>query len=87
MFDKTKMIKIKNSKLQKKSKLSKEEYVESYIYDNNEKYIVHVGIDDYGQSYFLRYTLGDKDYEIGCGTYNFNYIFDIEYIFEKIFKV
>lgn len=87
MFDKTKMTKVKSERFQKMSKMTVDEYVESYVYDNDENYVVHVGVDDYGQCYFLHYSIKDKDYEIGCGTYNIDYISEIEYVFKHDFKV
>ena len=87
MFQKEKITKIKDDKFYKMSGIPKDEYVESYIYDNDVTKVVHVGIDDYGQSYYIKWTINDKNYEIGCGTYNSDYMPEIEYVFEEKFKV
>ena len=46
MFQKEKIAKIKDDKFYKMSGIPKDEYAESYIYDNDVTKVVHVGIDD-----------------------------------------
>ena len=37
--------------------------------------MVNVGIDDYGQQYFIEYVNDDGELiEVGCGSYNFGYL-------------
>ena len=61
-----------------------EEYVKSFIIDGRE---IKLGIDDYGQCYFIEWVDEDGNtQEMGLGTYNFNYMEDIYYMFDKRYK-
>ena len=51
--------------------MKKEEYIETIVVN---KKMVNVGMDDYGQCYFLEWVDDEGNLqETGCGTYNLNY--------------
>ena len=60
--------------------MRREDYVETVIYNGQ---MINVGIDDYGQCYYLEFV--DKNTgkltEVGCGTYNSDYMGEIEWLF------
>lgn len=58
--------------------MKKEEYVTTVVYNGH---LINVGIDDYGQQYFLEYLKDGKLEEVGCGAYNSEYMQEIEYLF------
>lgn len=60
--------------------VKKDEYTKSYKYENN---VIHVGMDDYGQSYFLVFEYKGEVKELGCGTYC-DYWDALEYVFEEM---
>ena len=43
--------------------------------------MINVGLDDYGQQYFLEYVEDGVLKEAGCGAYNEHYMEEIEYLF------
>ena len=59
--------------------MKREEFVESGVYNGH---MYNVGLDDYGQQYFIEY-MDEKGNltEEGCGAYNTNYISKIEFLF------
>lgn len=57
--------------------MRKEDYLETKVINGQ---MVNIGMDDYGQCYYFEYI--DKNgqlKEMSCGTYNFDYIEEIEY--------
>lgn len=55
------------------------EFIKTITYGGQ---VINVGLDDYGQSYFLEWIDGDeKAHTIGCGTYNTDYMYTIEGLF------
>lgn len=51
--------------------MKREEYVKTIVVYGK---IVNVGMDDYGQQYFIEYLNDNGEItEIGCGAYNDNY--------------
>lgn len=51
--------------------MKQEEYVKTIVVYGK---MVNVGMDDYGQQYFLEYIDEDGNLaEVGCGAYNTNY--------------
>ena len=61
--------------------MRKEEYKGSITTLNNIK--VDVGIDDYGQQYFIEFEKDRKIEEIGLGTYNIWFMNDLLYLVDK----
>lgn len=60
----------KKSKRKIKSDPDYNDYVKSFIYRDVE---VDVFCDDYGQCYYVKFTINERLHEMSCGTYNFNY--------------
>lgn len=55
------------------------EFVKTVTYGGQ---VINVGLDDYGQSYFLEWIDEDgKAHIIGCGTYTTDYMYVIESLF------
>ena len=51
--------------------MKQEEYVKTIVVYGK---MVNIGMDDYGQQYFIEYLNDDGEItEIGCGAYNDNY--------------
>ena len=59
--------------------MTEEEYVETL---NINGHIIKLGIDDYGQQYFIEWEDSDGKHEMGLGAYNLNYMSDILHIFD-----
>ena len=59
--------------------MTEEEYVKSL---NINGHVIKLGIDDYGQQYFIEWEDSDGKHEIGLGSYNLNYMTDILHIFD-----
>jgi hypothetical protein len=57
--------------------MRKDEYIETLIIGD---VMVNVGIDDYGQCYFIEYVEDGELKEESCGTYNFDYKEYAEYV-------
>lgn len=58
-----------------------EEYVTTIVYNGK---MINIGLDDYGQQYFLEYMNDDGHLtEIGCGSYSSGYNEVIEAIWGK----
>lgn len=47
---------------------------------------VKIGMDDYGQCYFVEWEEGGEVQEIGLGTYNFHYLESIYHMFDPKYK-
>ena len=60
--------------------MKKDEFVKSGVYN---KHMYNVGLDDYGQQYFIEFLDEEtgKLLEVGCGAYNDNYIGELERLF------
>lgn len=43
--------------------------------------LINIGLDDYGQCYFVEYVEDNEIKELGLGTYNFEYMDEVEYLF------
>jgi len=56
--------------------MQQDEYVTSINYNGA---LVNIGMDDYGQSYFIEYADGESVVTVGCGTYNTDYMSTVEY--------
>ena len=67
------------------SRMMKEEYVKTLNVGGHE---IKLGLDDYGQCYFIEWAdpLTGELKETGLGTYNFNYMEDIYYLFDDRYK-
>ena len=64
--------------------MTSEEYVKTLVIDSKE---IKVGLDDYGQQYFIEWVDEDGNTrECGLGAYNFYYEENIYYMFDKRFK-
>ena len=51
--------------------MKQEEYVKTIVVYGK---MVNIGMDDYGQQYFIEYVDNNGDLvEVGCGAYNFDY--------------
>ena len=50
--------------------MTREEFVENIVIGNK---LISVGLDDYGQCYFIEWAEDGKIKEESCGSYNFNY--------------
>ena len=87
MFDENKVTKIKAARKAYKLGMKKEEYVATFIYNGNKEQMVHLGMDDYGQCYFVMFEFENEIKEMGCGTYNFDYLDCVYYVFEYMLKV
>lgn len=58
--------------------MKKEEYIETVVLNGK---MYNVGIDDYGQQYFIEYIdIHGKLVEFGCGAYNPYYLDVIDFI-------
>ena len=58
--------------------MKRDEYVKTIVVYGK---MVNVGMDDYGQQYFIEYVDGNGELtEVGCGAYNF----DIEDVAKSI---
>ena len=66
------------------SRMTKEEYVKTLNVGGHE---IKLGLDDYGQCYFIEWTdeNGEKK-SAGLGTYNFHYMESIYYMFDERYK-
>jgi hypothetical protein len=64
--------------------MKKEEYVKTFEVNGTK---VDLGLDDYGQCYFIEWVdkNGDKK-STSLGTYNFHYMEDIYYLFDERYK-
>lgn len=47
--------------------MKQEEYLKTMVYNGH---MVNIGVDDYGQQYFLEYVEGGHLVQSGCGAYN-----------------
>ena len=59
--------------------MKREEYIKTDVYNGH---MYNVGVDDYGQQYFIEYA--DENGELAeecCGAYNENYMSAVEYLF------
>lgn len=63
--------------------MNSDEYVKTFNIAGKE---IKLGIDDYGQCYFVEWEEDGKIREMGLGTYNFHYMEDIYYLFDPIYK-
>lgn len=64
--------------------MTKEEYVKTFEICGTK---VDLGLDDYGQCYFIEWTNESGEVNsIGLGTYNFNYLEEIYSIFDDEYK-
>jgi len=63
--------------------MTKEEYVKTLNINNQE---IKLGLDDYGQCYFIEWEENGETKDMGLGTYNFHYIEEIYYMFDPVFK-
>ena len=64
--------------------MKKDEYIKTLNVGGKE---IKLGLDDYGQCYFIEWTddLG-LHHEMGLGTYNFNYMEDIYCMFDEEYR-
>ena len=64
--------------------MTKEEYIKTLEVCGTK---VDLGLDDYGQCYFIEWTdkNGEKK-ETGLGTYNFNYLEEIYCLFDNRYR-
>ena len=59
--------------------MKSDEFVKSGVYNGH---MYNVGLDDYGQQYFIEYMdIHGQLIEEGCGAYNFDYNTHLEYLF------
>lgn len=84
MFQEEKLKQIKAANAAYELGMKEYEYVHTYVYDD---IMIHLGMDDYGQSYFIMFKLNNEIKELGCGTYNFDYLDCIYYVLENMYKV
>ena len=63
--------------------MKKEEYIKTMSINGNS---IDLGIDDYGQQYFIEWEDSDGKHEMGLGAYNMNYMSDILYKFDPNYK-
>lgn len=64
--------------------MTKDEYIKSYYINDKE---VKLGIDDYGQCFFIEFVNDEGELEEVClGTYNIDVIEDIYYICDPAFQ-
>ena len=57
--------------------MKREDYIESKVING---YLVNIGIDDYGQCFYFEYLGKDGELkEVSCGTYNLEYMDEIDY--------
>lgn len=55
------------------------EYIKTIVYNGH---MINIGLDDNGQQYFLEYVDENKHLvEVGCGSYNTDYQYEIEHLF------
>lgn len=57
--------------------MTEEEYVKSLSINGH---TIKLGIDDYGQQYFIEWEDFDGKHEMGLGSYNLDYMTDILYM-------
>ena len=63
--------------------MTKEEYIKTLNISGHE---IKLGLDDYGQCYFIEWEENGKIRDMGLGTYNFHYMEEIYYMFDPVFK-
>ena len=63
--------------------MKKEEYIKTMNINGNS---IDLGIDNYGQQYFVEWEDSEGKHEMGLGVYNMNYMSDILYKFDPNFK-
>ena len=64
--------------------MKREDYIESKVING---YLVNIGIDDYGQCYYFEFLNKEgKLEEVSCGTYNLDYMEEIDYYMNHIAK-
>ena len=64
--------------------MRKEEYIKTLIVNNKE---IKLGIDDYGQCYFIEFINDNGDIEeLSLGTYNCDYMEEIYGLFDEEYK-
>ena len=57
--------------------MKREDYIETKIINGH---MVNIGMDDYGQCFYFEFMdKNNKLIEKSCGTYNLNYMEEIEY--------
>jgi len=61
-----------------------EKYIET-LHING--YDINLGIDDYGQCYFIEWEEDGQKKDLGLGTYNFRYLEEIYYLFDPVYKI
>lgn len=60
-----------------------EEYIKTITVNDQQ---VDLGIDDYGQCYFIEWTDNSGTHEMSLGTYNTRFMEDILYIFDSEYQ-
>lgn len=59
--------------------MQRNDYIDTIVYNGH---MINIGLDDYGQSYYLEYVNEDGQLvEVSCGTYNTDYMRTIEEYF------
>lgn len=63
--------------------MTNEEYIKTININGTE---IKLGLDDYGQQYFIEWEENGEKKETGLGAYNSSYIFDILYMFDPEYR-
>ena len=63
--------------------MTREEYVTTFTINGKR---ADVGIDDYGQCYFLEWEENGEKKEAGLGTYNAEFIDDVFFLLDPVYR-
>lgn len=63
--------------------MTKDEYVTTFTINGKR---ADVGLDDYGQCYFLELEENGEKKEIGLGTYNAEFLEDVFFILDPVYR-
>lgn len=63
--------------------MTKDEYIKTLNVCGKE---VQLGLDDYGQCYFIEWEENGETRSMGLGTYNFNYMSEIYSLFDPVYS-
>ena len=60
------------------------EYIKTFHIDGKD---IKLGLNDYGQCYFVEWEDDEgKIQDVGLGTYNFDYMEEVYYMFDPVYK-
>lgn len=63
--------------------MNKNDFIKTLVINGTK---VDLGLDDYGQCYFIEWEENGQKKETGLGTYNFHYLERIYYLFDDKYR-